>query len=78
MISEDKQRIKSRSDEWDFWYIGDVERISNGNIVDYYTADVVAVDDYYPGGMLLPGRHANSSEYRYKFNEMEIFRSAYV
>jgi len=39
-------------------------------IIDYYTADVVTANDYYPFGMQMPGRkftQANSS-YRYGFN----------
>ncbi|WP_282162852.1 RHS repeat domain-containing protein [Ulvibacterium marinum] len=33
--------------------------------------DVVAYNDYYPGGMLLPNRHGNSSDYRYSFQGQE-------
>ncbi len=42
-------------------------------IVDYYTADVISAQDYYPGGMLLPGRtyQAASKSYRYGFNTHE-------
>jgi len=36
----------------------------NGNI-DYFLADVVSYSDYYPGGMIMPGRSFNESEYRY-------------
>nr|WP_299384838.1 RHS repeat-associated core domain-containing protein [Allomuricauda sp.] len=35
-------------------------------------ADVVAYNDYYPFGMLLPNRHANTSDYRYGFNGKEM------
>ncbi|UZO80662.1 hypothetical protein NBT05_17185 [Aquimarina sp. ERC-38] len=37
-----------------------------------YLPDVVAYNDYYPGGMLLPGRHGNSSDYRYGFQGQEM------
>ena len=36
-----------------------------------YTADVVSYSDYSPYGMLLPGRHASSSDYRYGFQGQE-------
>ncbi len=39
--------------------------------IDYYTADVVTATDYYPGGMLMPGRKFSSSSYRYGFNGKE-------
>src|SRR5690554_5697315 len=41
----------------------------NGNI-DYFLADVVSYSDYYPGGMVMPGRSGNSSSYDYGFNGM--------
>ena len=34
-------------------------------------SDIAIYNDYYPGGMLLPNRHASSSNYRYGFNGME-------
>lgn len=34
--------------------------------------DVVAYNDYYPFGMLLPNRHANTSDYRYGFQGQEM------
>ena len=40
--------------------------------LDYYSPDVVSYSDYYPGGMLLPGRHANSSEYRFGYQGSEM------
>jgi len=43
-------------------------------IIDYYTADVVTANDYYPGGMLMPGRkfiQAGASPYRYSINGQE-------
>jgi RHS repeat-associated protein len=39
---------------------------------DYYTADVVTANDYYPFGMQMPGRSFSSgSKYRYGFNGQE-------
>jgi RHS repeat-associated protein len=44
---------------------------ANG-VIDYYTADVVTANDYYPGGMLMPGRkYSSTSSYRYGFNGKE-------
>ena len=51
---------------------------ANGDVfVDYYLADVVAYSDYYPYGMLMPGRHANVDDlnndgYRYGFQGQEM------
>ena len=43
----------------------------DGNI-DYYTAEVLTANDYYPFGMQMPGRsYSNGSEYRYGFNGKE-------
>ncbi|HKO79596.1 MAG TPA: RHS repeat-associated core domain-containing protein, partial [Chitinophagaceae bacterium] len=36
--------------------------------IEYYNADVVSANDYYPGGMLLPGRTYNTGNYAYGFN----------
>lgn len=45
---------------------------SNGNTVDYYNADVVTANDYYPFGMMMPGRkYQAGSGYRYGFNGQE-------
>jgi hypothetical protein len=46
---------------------------ANGITVDWYTADVVTANDYYPGGMMMPGRkyQAGSASYRYGFNGQE-------
>ncbi|RXK85276.1 hypothetical protein [Filimonas effusa] len=43
----------------------------NGATVDYYNADVVAAQDYYPFGMLMPSRNYNAAGYRYGFNGQE-------
>jgi hypothetical protein len=40
--------------------------------VDYYTADVATANDYYPGGMDMPGRtYITGSGYRYSINRQE-------
>lgn len=39
--------------------------------IDYYTADVITANDYYPGGMQMPGKYSSSSLYRYGFNGKE-------
>ena len=39
---------------------------------DYYNADVITANDYYPGGMQMPGRkYSAGSGYRYGFNGKE-------
>ncbi|MBO9571705.1 MAG: hypothetical protein J7497_05785, partial [Chitinophagaceae bacterium] len=44
----------------------------NGSSYDYYTADVVNATDYYPFGMIMPGRsYSAQSSYRYGFNGKE-------
>jgi len=43
----------------------------NGTI-DYYTPDIITANDYYPFGMLMPGRkYTAGSSYRYGFNGKE-------
>ena len=37
----------------------------------YFGLDVRAVNNYYPFGMLQPGRYWQSGDYRYGFNGME-------
>ncbi len=37
-----------------------------------YSPDVVAFNDYYPFGMLLPGRKGSTSDYRYGFQGQEL------
>ena len=44
---------------------------SNDNTVDYFTPQVASVQDYYPFGMLQPGRSYNAAGYRYGFNGKE-------
>lgn len=41
-------------------------------IIDYYVADIVTANDYYPGGMDMPGRQYSSTNgYRFGFNGKE-------
>ncbi len=46
---------------------------ANGITVDYYNADVVSANDYYPGDMDMPGRSYSivNTNYRYGFNGKE-------
>jgi RHS repeat-associated protein len=44
---------------------------SNNTTVDYFYSQVVSAQDYYPFGMLQPGRVYNTSGYRYGFNGKE-------
>ncbi len=44
----------------------------NDGLINYYNADVVTANDYYPGGMQMPGRTFQAgSRYRYGFNGKE-------
>jgi RHS repeat-associated protein len=50
----------------------------NTTLVDYYVADVVTANDYYPGGMVMPGRsYSSTSKYRYSFNGQELSNEIY-
>jgi RHS repeat-associated protein len=42
-----------------------------GILIDHYEADLAAAQDYYPFGMLQPGRKWNAGSYRYGFNGKE-------
>jgi RHS repeat-associated protein len=44
---------------------------SNSSTVDYFNPQVVSAQNYYPFGMLQPGRSVNVSGYRYGFNGKE-------
>jgi RHS repeat-associated protein len=47
---------------------------SNSSLIDHFTADVVTAQDYYPFGMIMPGRSfvaAGGANYRYGFNGKE-------
>jgi RHS repeat-associated protein len=43
----------------------------DGNVIDHYEANLMSAQDYYPFGMMQPGRYANIGEYRYGFNGKE-------
>jgi RHS repeat-associated protein len=46
-------------------------RSENGSTIDHFDADLVSAQDYYPFGMLEPGRNWNIGNYRYGFNGKE-------
>ncbi|HLP39530.1 RHS repeat-associated core domain-containing protein [Lacibacter sp.] len=43
----------------------------NGSLTDYFVAEVLSANDYYPFGMQMPGRKFVSGAYRYGFNGKE-------
>ncbi len=47
-------------------------KLASANNLTNFTADVLAFNDYYPFGMLLPNRHGNSADYRYGFQGQEM------
>ena len=45
---------------------------AGSGVVDYYDADIITANDYYPFGMIMPGRkYAAGIAYRYAFNDKE-------
>jgi len=51
-----------------------VPSTSNSSLIDHYEPDIVSAQDYYPFGMLQPGRSylsPNGDKYRYGFNGKE-------
>jgi hypothetical protein len=45
---------------------------NNSSMIDYYIADVISAQDYYPFGMIMPGRVLTSGNgYRFSFNTQE-------
>ena len=48
-----------------------IQHSTDGTTIDYYNADIVSANDYYPFGMQMPGRTYNSGNYRYGFNGKE-------
>jgi RHS repeat-associated protein len=48
-----------------------IQHTANSTVVDYYLADVVTANDYYPFGMMMPGRKSNSDKYRFSINGQE-------
>jgi RHS repeat-associated protein len=56
------------------------KRLQNGSPPNYYTADAATAQDYYPFGMLMPGRQYTfgaDSTYRYGFNGKENDNEVY-
>ena len=44
----------------------------SGSLIDHYEAEVISANDYYPFGMMMPGRKFSASgSYRYGFNGKE-------
>jgi RHS repeat-associated protein len=57
-------------------YLGNVNAVINDrklwNATDtLYEATILTTSDFYPGGMLMPGRHGGTTNARYLFNGME-------
>ncbi|MBC7388106.1 MAG: hypothetical protein H7329_02750 [Opitutaceae bacterium] len=48
-----------------------VQHTTDNSTVDYWEADVVSANDYYPFGMSMTGRGYNAGSYRYGFNGKE-------
>ncbi len=48
-----------------------VQHTTDNSTVDYWEADVVSANDYYPFGMTMPGRGYNAGSYRYGFGGHE-------
>jgi hypothetical protein len=45
---------------------------NSDGVIDYYEAEVLSQQDYYPFGMQMPGREYNTAgSYRYGFNGKE-------
>ena len=44
---------------------------NNDNLADWSVPEISSASDYYPGGMLQPGRSYSSSDYRFGFNGKE-------
>ncbi|WP_299313038.1 RHS repeat-associated core domain-containing protein [uncultured Aquimarina sp.] len=70
-------RSRDKDEVIDTFAIDNVTITTSGTLADNTTEsstfipDVLAFNDYYPFGMLLPNRHGSSSDYRYGFNGME-------
>lgn len=46
--------------------------LGGDGVVDCYVSDVVSQSDYYPFGMMLPGRNSSEDSYRYGFQGQEM------
>jgi RHS repeat-associated protein len=49
-----------------------IAHTSNSSTIDYYEADLVSAQDYYPFGMIMPGRKFSNETYRYGFQKQEV------
>ena len=50
-----------------------IPHFTNGNTIEYYTAEIVSAQDYYAGvGMVMPGRSFSSSLYKYGAQGSEV------
>jgi len=45
-----------------------IQNSSGGVTLDFYSADILSSQDYYPGGFLMPGRSFSSNSYRFGYN----------
>ena len=52
-------------------HLGNVLSVITDEKLEGNNPDVIAYNDYYPFGMLLPNRHGNSDKYRYGFQGQE-------
>ena len=52
-------------------HLGNVLSVVTNQRLDNNKPDVIAFNDYYPFGMLLPNRHGSSDSYRYGFQGQE-------
>jgi hypothetical protein len=57
--------------------IDDVKRRNSFSLFDF-DANPIAVNNFYPFGMMQEGRSVNTSGYRYGFNGMEMDDEAFV
>ena len=46
--------------------------LNTDGTLSHFNAEIQAYNNYYPFGMLLPGRQGNSSDYRYGFQGQEL------
>ncbi len=44
---------------------------NNDNVADWSVPEIATANDYYPFGMLMPGRTLSSADYRFGFNDKE-------
>ncbi len=64
-------RWKKIGSEFSVVYLEDFKIKTKEIVTLNSTPDVIAYNDYYPFGMLLPNRHGSSDKYRYGYNGME-------